>query len=159
MNNFINKAPYLRTSREFPEDLVQLCLEVNKSYVDIAGAVNNRTISIFPTSRPAITGETWYIAKNQRQQSLRQIYPFSSFTSPMNIPHGIITSGIFSFSKIYGTAYDGTYWYTLPYVDVVDATNQIIVIVSSTDIIITAGAGSPPAIMSGIIVLEWLSQV
>jgi hypothetical protein len=158
VNNVVNQVAYLRTSREFPEDLHQLCVESNKSYVSIAQAVNARTIGIFPTDRPAITGESWFL-NNQRQQTLRQVYSFSSFTSPQSIPHAINTNSIRGFTRIYGTATNGTNWYPLPYVDVTAANNQINVIVTPTNIVITAGAGAPPAITSGWIVLEWLSQV
>jgi hypothetical protein len=36
-------------------------------------------------------------------------------------------------------------------------TNQIALSMDSTNIIITAGAGSPPTISSGQVVLEWLA--
>ena len=48
-----NGAPYLRTSREFPEDPKKLTLQISKSYIEIANAVNSRTISIFPISNSA----------------------------------------------------------------------------------------------------------
>jgi hypothetical protein len=147
--------PFLRTSREFPEEIHSLSVEVNKSYVDIANAVNNRTIGVFPTVRAALTGESWFLTGNQLQQSIRQVYTFLAAQLP-NIPHGINTANISNFTAIYGTLYDGTSWYPLPYVDVVAANNQINVIVNATNIVITLGAGSPPAITSGIVVLEWL---
>jgi hypothetical protein len=150
------KSPFLRTSRDFPEELKQLCIEVNKAYIDIANNVNARTIGAFPSNRSITTGETWYIYRNQKQTGIRQVYPFTS-TSPITIPHGINVALISAFIRIFGTATDGTNWYPLPYVDVVDATNQINVIVTPTDIEITAGAGAP-AITSGTIVLEWLAN-
>jgi len=75
--NVVNQVAYLRTTREFPEEIHQLSVEINKCYVDIASAVNNRTISIFPKNRPAVNGENWFIT-NQRQQGFRQIYTFTS---------------------------------------------------------------------------------
>lgn len=154
-SNVANQIPFLRTSREFPEELHQLTIEVNRSYIDIANAVNNRTISIFPTSKPSITGESWFIG-GQKQQTLRQIY---TFTSAGNIPHNITVSQTNGFTCIYGTFTDGTNWYPLPYVDVMNATNQVNVKITPTNIVITAGGGSPPSISSGYVVLEWLSQV
>ena len=74
MNNYINPNPYLRTTREFPQDIKQLTQEVNKSYLDIANAVNARTIGIFGVARPSVTGESWYIFGNRRQQTARQIF-------------------------------------------------------------------------------------
>lgn len=153
MNNVVNRIPYLRTTRAFPEDLHQLTVEVNKSYLDIAAAVNNKTIGLFPTTNPAITGNIYYIAANRPQYTLRETY---TFTSTGSIPHGIDTTKIYGFVSITSMFTDGTYWYPLPYVDVVNADNQINVIISTTDIIITAGGGTPPSISSGIITLEWL---
>lgn len=156
INNIVNKVPYLRTSREFPEGAKELTQEVSKSYIDIAGAVNSRVIGLFPSNRPAITGKIYYLTPGRTNQSLRQVYIFTTFTSPMSIPHGINFKDVAAFSEIYGTAFDGTNYYPLPYVDVVSATNQINVIITPENIVITAGAGSPPGITSGLITLEWL---
>lgn len=151
-----NKVPYLRNSRSFPTDSQELSVEINKSYVDIATAVNNRTIGIFATV-PMITGNTWYLAgDSQRNQTIRQIY---TFTAAGNIAHGIDLSMIKGFVQIYGTFTNGTNWYPLPYVDVTAANNQVNVYVSPTNIVITAGSGSPPSITQGYVVLEWLSNV
>lgn len=154
--NIVNQVSYLRTSREFPEDLHMLTVEVNKAYLDTANSVNNRTISIFPTNKSAVTGESWFFT-SRRNQGFRQVYSFSSATS---IPHGLDLSQIFAFVRIFGTFTDGTNWYPLPYVDVSAANNQINVIVNSTNIVISAGGGAgQPSITSGIVVLEWLANV
>lgn len=156
MSSIINQAPFLRTTRNFPEEIQPLTVEINRSYVDIAAKVNNRVIGIFPTNRPAITGESWFYNANEKQQTLRQIY---TFTAAGNIAHGIKVDQIAGFSRIYGTFTDGTNWYPLPYVDVTAANNQVNVIVTPTNITIAAGGGSPPSITSGFVVLEWLSIV
>lgn len=154
------RTPFLRVQRAFPQDPQALTVEVNKSYVDIANAVNNRTIGIFPVNAPVANGETWFVnGETGKQQVLRQVYQFTSFSSPQSIAHGINLSQISAFTRIYGTAYDGTSYYPLPYVDVSDADNQINIVVGTTDITITAGSGSPPSITSGFVVLEWLSNV
>jgi len=152
--NVVNQVAYLPTSRNFPEEIKQLTVEATKSYIDTANAVNVRTIGIFPINRPAVTGESWFIT-SQRQQTLRQVY---TFTSAGSIPHGINFATIAGFTAIYGTIYTGTNWIPLPYVDVVNATNQISVIVNSSNIVISAGA-TAPTISSGFVVLEWLSNV
>lgn len=153
--NVVNPVSYLRTSRAYPqEDVSQLAIEVTKTYIDIANAVNVRTIGIFPTNRPAITGEGWFVTNNQKQETFRQVYAFSAAG---NIAHGIKTDQISTFTRIYGIFTDGSVWYPLPYVNVVSATNQVSVTVTNTNIVITAGAGSPPSITSGYAILEWLS--
>lgn len=159
MHNVINTVPYLRTSRNFPEELEQLTVEINKSYIDIANAVNQRTIALFPANRPALTGESWFVNRNQRQETFRQVYPFTTNTGSVTIAHGITFEDMAGFTRIYGTAVDATpIWYPLPYVDDASATNQISITVDSMNINVSSGAGTPPVIVSGYIVLEWLSR-
>lgn len=150
-----NQSPFLRTSRNFPQDVQPLSVEISKTYVDIANVVNARTIGIFATV-PIVTGNAWYIKGGSlKQQTLRQVY---IFTAAGNIAHGINTANIAGFVAIYGTFTDGSIWYPLPYVNVVAANNQVSITVTSTNIVITAGGGAPPTISSGFIVLEWLSN-
>jgi hypothetical protein len=154
----LRQAPYLRVQRNFPTDNAQaLSIEVDRAYVDTAQKVNARTIGIFTEISPSITGEQWFFSgSSTKQQTLRQIY---TFTAAGNIPHGIDLTKISGFVRIFGTFTDGTNWYPLPYVDVVSATNQISLKVTPSNIVITAGAGSPPAITSGIVDIEWLSLI
>lgn len=152
--NIINQTPYLRTSRNFPQEAQPLAVEVNRSYIDIANAVNQRTIGIFPTNVSAITGESWFVLNNQRQQTFRRVY---LVTGPGNIAHGLNLANIAAITRIYGTFTDGVNWLPLPWVDVVSATNQINLYVDPTNIIITSGAGATPTITRGFVILEWLS--
>ena len=152
-SNIANSVAYLRTTRDFPEEPTQLRMELNKSYIDTANAVNSRTIGLYPSTRPAITGNEYFLSAN-KQQSLRQIY---SVTGAGTIPHGINTSNIAGFVQIYGSFTDGTNFYPLPWVDVTAATNQVTVYIDPTNINIVAGSGAP-AIVSGTVVLEWLSN-
>lgn len=157
MSNFLQQAPYLRDQRSFPNDNIQvLTVEIDRAYVDIAAKVNNRTIGLFAIGNAMVTGEQWYLTGSaKKQQTLRQLY---QFTAAGSIAHGLNLTSITAFTRIYGTFTDGTNWYPLPYVDVTAANNQISVSVTPTNIVITAGAGSPPSITSGYVVLEWLSQ-
>ncbi len=156
-SNLTNNSPYLRTSRLFPKDAQGLSVELDKAYIDIANVVNSRTIGVFTVNKPIVNGETWFTSGgNLKQQALRQVY---KFTSAGNIPHGINLKAISGFVKIYGTFTDGTVWYPLPYVSVTAANNQVNVVVNATNIVITAGAGAPPSITSGTVVLEWISFV
>lgn len=150
------RSPYLAVQRTFPRDPQALSVEMSRTYIDIAQKVNRRTIGNF-SNVPLVTGNVWTLSGgNQRQQTLRQVY---TFTSAGNIPHGINLTNISGIVQIYGTFTNGTNWYPLPYVDVVDATNQVNIYVNPTNIVITAGGGSPPTITSGYVVLEWLSDV
>lgn len=154
--NTISQIPYLRTSRNFPEEAQPLAVEINKSYVDIANFVNARTIGIFAENQPIINGETWFFDGSQRRQGVRELFTLIPGSS---IIHGIDLDNVFAFTKIYGTFTDGINWYPLPFTSSVDATNQISVVVTPTLIIVTTGAGSPPTIVSGIIVLEYVTNL
>jgi hypothetical protein len=157
LNNFVNRTPFLRSSREFPLEAADFAQEVSKSYIDVASAVNSRIIGIFPANRPAITGSVWFVNPQLRQQTIRQVYAFSAAG---NIPHGINTSDIGGFVAIYGTFMDTSgNWYPLPYVDAVNVNNQVSLKVTSMNIVIAAGGGSPPVISNGYVVLEWLATL
>lgn len=156
MNNLANNVAFLRTTREFPEDLRQLSIEVNKAYANIASATNSRTIGLHPVNKPAITGEEWFITGNKRQQTLRQVY---SFTSTSSISHGIsnVTAG--QFINCYGSYTNGTNTFGLVFGSSGGTIpNNISFYVTSTQIVFQVDVGAP-ALTSGIIVLTWLSQV
>ncbi len=154
-NRVFNQVPYLRVQRTFPNDPEELAVELDKSYIDIANNVNQRTIGIFATVRPVITGENWYLSSSRSpQQTLRQVYTFIAAGSYV---HNINLTQIAGFTRIYGAFTNGTNWYPLPYVDVVAANNQVNIVITPTNIVITAGGGAPPAITNGFVILEWLS--
>lgn len=154
-NNIVNQTPYLRTSRNFPVEIQQLVVEVNKSYIDIANAVNSRTISIFPTNRPAINGESWFLLNNQRQQAFRQVY---TFTTTASIPHGIMVVDPAQFVRCFGTYTDGTNSYGLIYGTNQPIAGQLVFYVNPTNIVFVPGGGTMPPVTRGVVVLEWLSQ-
>lgn len=156
----LRQTPFLRVQRTFPQDAQSLSVELDKCYVDIANAVNARTIGVYPKSFSAVTGNVWYLGgTNERQQTLRRVY---TFLSAGPIPHNIDTSGVTEFVYIGGSFKDNSTppkYFPLPFVSAVAANNQVEVNVDSVNINIVAGAGSPPTISSGVIVLEWLSAV
>lgn len=172
MNRVINQTPYLRTSREYPEDnMPELVQEVNKSYLDIASAVNERIIGIFPVNRPAITGESWYISGSRTQQTLRQVYTISStqYISG-SILHGINILGISQMSPhCYGSYLDSSGNYngfiygsssgtTIPgQISFFITPNSVGNIFDGT-IAFRTGSGAP-TFVSGIIVLEWIGNI
>lgn len=150
-----NTSPYLRTSRSFPEDLREISIEMNKAYIDTALCVNQRIIGIFPSNKPAVTGETWYFDKNEKHQGLRKIFTFSTTS---NIPHGIDITDVNTFTRCFGSYTDATNWYGLIYGSNVAIAGQISFYLTSTDIVFLTGVGAP-ALTQGILVLEWLSNV
>lgn len=152
--NVVNQVAYLRTSREFPEEIDELVVELSKEYIDTANAVNNRIIGIFPTNRAAITGEGWFFT-SRKQQSLRQVY---SFTTTANIPHGLTLSEIDRFTRCFGAYSDGTNWYGLIFGSNVAIAGQISFYLTPTNIVFMTGAGAP-TVTKGQVVLEFLSNV
>jgi len=152
--NVANQVTYLRTSREFPEEIHQLTVEVDKAYVDTANAINVRTVGIFPTTRPLVTGESWYLRGQTKQQTLRQVFTFTTTTA---INHNIQVNSISQFTHCWGVYTNGTNWFGLPFATSVAIAGQITFYITSTQIIFVLGAGAP-ALTSGTIVLEWMSN-
>lgn len=150
------KTPYLRVQRTFPQDSQALSVEMSKAYIDIAQNMNKRSIGVF-ANVGSITGDTWYLSGgNSKQQSLRQVYPF---TAAGSIPHGLIWSSVsFISPNSYGSYTDGTNWYGVIFSTQTAETGQVIFYVTPTDIVIVADGGAPP-ITSGQIILEWISVV
>lgn len=162
-SNVTNSVPYVRSSRQFPSDLKQLSIEVNRSYIDLAYAINNRTIGIFPSNESGATGESWYLSNNQRQQTLRRAYPFGAIAAgaELDIPTGI--TSFVTFTRIYGTVITNVVDYRpLPYIDPVTLTTGMAILVGTVggiqQIRIILGATAPD-VTSGIAVLEYLSNV
>ena len=77
--NAVN-MPYLRSQRQFPTESPQaLQVELDKTYIDISQAVNNRTVGLFAKGQKAITGEQWFLSgPMQKQQGQRQVYTFTA---------------------------------------------------------------------------------
>lgn len=155
--NFQNTAPFLRTSRLFPDDDPQaLSVEVNRSYIQIASCVNARTIGIFTVNVQSASGEFWFLeGGNRRLQGLRQVYIFTAIGST---PHGINVNSVNQFTKCSGSFTDGTNWYGALFGSNTTIAGQVSFYVTPTNIVIQAGVGAP-TIVSGSIVLEWISQV
>lgn len=148
-------SPYLPRQRNFPSRTTEeLAIEIDKTYIDLATSINSRTIGLYSVNRPSITGDVWYIqGQPKRQQSLRQVYVF---TSTASIVHGIDFTGIGSFTKLYGTYTDGTNIYGLIGASNVAIAGQISFYLTPTNIVFLSGAGAP-TLTNGNLVLEWLS--
>jgi len=151
-SNIINQAPYLRSTREFPKDLNLLSDQLQKTYIDIAAAVNYRTIGIYPVNRSAITGENYYINKEIRT-TFRQVYTFTTTTA---INHKIKNVVPGQFINCFGSYTNGTDTFGLPFGTSTATTGLITFYITSTQIVFVVDAGAP-ALTSGIIVLSWFS--
>ena len=155
-NNF-QLSSFLREQRQYPyDDLRELANQSDHAYIDIAQKVNIRTIGVYPTGFPALTGEGYYfIGQPNKRAAYRQVY---TFTAAGSIAHGINPSSIFLFSNSFGSYNDGTNYYGAIFASNVAIAGQITFYVTPTNIVILAGAGAP-AITSGYIVLQWISNL
>jgi len=157
MSSINNPGNFLRTSRNFPTDPQALSVELSKTYIDIASQVNDRISGIHGINTPIITSESWFInGTDGRQFGLRQLY---IFTAAGNIPHGINWNSVgFISPKSYGTFTDGSNWYGVIYGSNTAIAGQVSFYVTSTNIVVLSGSGAP-SIRSGIILLEWISNI
>lgn len=150
------RSAFLVNERSFPQDPVELEPVLSKMYLEMAYAVNARTIGTFNTFQ-VTTGELWLgTPQNQRtRQSFREVYPIGPITAgaTLTVPHGLV--GLTAFTDIYGTCItDVPDYRPLPYASVGAASN-IELKCDSINIIISVGAASPN-IVSAIVVLEYL---
>lgn len=152
------KEPFLREQRKFPRDNPQdLAIQTDQAYIDIASKVNNRVIGIHAINNQSVTGEQWYLegsSGSTRQQTLRQIYPF---TASGNIAHSINIESVSQFTKCQGAFTDGNNFYGVLFAGSTTIAGQVTFYVDKTNIIVQSGAGAP-TIQNGIIILEWLAK-
>lgn len=151
-------SPFVPIYRQFPtDDAHNLEKQLVNFHNQTNTAVNNRTVSTFQTDIIP-NGERWFptAAQSSTPQRLRDGFRLVVQVSDavLAVNHNITM--INQVTRLYGAFFDGTQWWPLPYVDVVAANNQINVKVTTTQIIVTKGAGAPPAITLGIVVLEYL---
>lgn len=151
-----NRQSFLITSRFFPPDLGLLTPVLNKSYIEMSHATNDRTIGIHSAAQ-LVTGEKWLQEGNPliSIQSFRKIFQFEAIVTGaiLTIDHGIV--GLDEFSKTYGECRtDFPDFRPIPYTSTTLLTENIATRRTDTQIIITNGA-TAPNIISGIITLEY----
>lgn len=156
--NPVNASPFLRVYREFPEDIRQLGIECNKAYIDTANILNERTIGLHVVNKSVINGESWFL-NTRKQQGLRKVF---QFTSTADIPLGFKFNDISQFTKLNGVYTDGTSTFGLIPGTSTAISGQIIFYITTgsitSDVIkFVVGAGAP-ALTSGTIILDWISN-
>lgn len=153
----VQQSPYLRQQRNFPNDNMQaLTVEIDKAYIDIATTVNTREIGTYAVNTQTVTGQQWFLkGQPNRQQTLRQVYPITSYAP---FPHNINLATVSMFTTIRGVVFEGTINYLpIPYVSAGGPASNIGIQINGPNVLFTLGT-SPPAIVNGIVILEWLSQ-
>lgn len=164
MTTKAQQAPYLREQRNFPsDDLQALGVEIDRSYVDISQKVNARTIGLFALQTAIVTGEKWFLAgQPNSQQTLRKTF---TFNSAGNIPHGINFNSVYAFTRGFGSYTDNatpdptvSNYYGVIFGSSVSIAGQVSFYLTPTNVVVLSGAGAP-TIVSGLLVIEWLSNI
>ena len=164
-------SPFVPLYRQFPTtDAHNLEKQLVNFHNQTNTAVNQRTIGSFelytppsaaPSNAPAPSipnGERWFPASGDTKlrDGRRLVVQVQDTVIPTTLVVNHNITQINQVTRLYGAFFDGTQWWPLPYVDVVAANNQINIKVTATQIVVTKGAGAPPSISSGIVVLEYL---
>jgi len=166
-NNIVNQQPYIRTTWDLPDNSInELVSQLDRDYIEIANAINYRTIGIFPANRPAIGGESWFFT-SKRQQNLRQIYQFNGPIAayPFDIPHNLDLYTIDYFTKCQGSIQTTSLnWIGAIYGSGNPLAGQItfVVLTNSAPGVLDGNirllnAAPTPVVKKGVIILDWVS--
>jgi hypothetical protein len=153
------QGPFLQGSDFFSLNEDDLRTRLTTMYSKIANSVNAKEIAIYDLSE-TLNGQQFYNPKNVQElrPDFRKVFTFDAILSGATLTFAHNIKGFTQFTRIYGTAYDGTYWKPVPYA-AITIDYQIDIYVSSTDIIIKNGtAPTAPGITNGYVVLEYLKN-
>src|SRR5258708_34491620 len=99
MTSPVQSSPLLPRQRNFPrEEVIDLANEIDKTYIDMAARINDKTIGIYPLNASSVTGDQYYL-KGQPIQTQRQLYSFTTFAA---INHGMTVGINTFFIRMYG---------------------------------------------------------
>jgi hypothetical protein len=147
-------SPFVPTYRQFPTaDAHNLEKQLVNMYTQLSIAINQKDIGSYDlTIIP--NGQRWFASQNTKLRDGNRLVVQVS-DSTLSVAHNITM--INQVTRLYGTFQDASgNWRPLPYVDLTSVSNQIAIKTNSTNIVVTKGAGAPPSISNGIVVLEWL---
>jgi hypothetical protein len=153
MSSSLPPPDFIAQNTTFSQDESQRILQHTKFAADAARSINTREIALYDLVELQ-TGQQWFNLTNNQKKRYGFRKTFAISDAALTFAHGI--TGITLCTYIGGAFTDGTNFYPLPYVSTVLA-NQIQVVVTPTQVIITKGAGAP-AIVRGALVLEYLRQ-
>ena len=146
---------YVPTYRNFQQDEEELKLLLASSYTNLATSLNLKINGVFDVVEVQ-TGSQYNdpLDPQNKKFSFRKMFYIDPAALTFN--HDITDAVLYT--AIYGTLITATPDFRpLPYVDVVNITNQTGIRVNATQVIISNGAGAP-AITGGIVVLEYLKN-
>ena len=151
------QTAYVPTFRNFQVEEDQLGLLLQTTYSDLANAVNIKTIGTYDLVE-TVTGNQFFTPGNAQKKiySFRQCYQLGAIAAGAASTFSHNIAGLVQLTNAYGSVITDVIDYRpVPFADVTNVTNQISIVVTSTQITVTNGA-TAPAITSGIITLEYL---
>lgn len=155
---FNTKTAFLPTSRTFPENQASRIIEHTSTYIDTANAVNVREIAIYQDQQEILTGQQWSIPGDttKKYSILRKAIYFGAIAAgaTLTVAHGI--PNLVECTLINGTCITAVPDYRpIPFADTANVTNQISILVTPVNLVITNGA-TAPNITSGKAVIEYI---
>lgn len=141
------------------EEFKQLFIRLYQRFNDVALALNSKDTGYY-LNEEFVTGQNYFNPADNSPLMLRPSYRIAFNTGVIDagvtpITHGLIITSTWRFIRIYGSADSpaSSLWYPLPFPSA-SGTNNIEVIVNTTQIIITNNSGI--VFSSGMVVLEYL---
>lgn len=149
-------SPLLPSIRYLPEDPKLLHRELINNFVEVASAVNSRTIGTYDTERVFSGNKLFPLTVNQFRDIYRLVVEVGAINAgaTVNTAHNI--PNISAMVKLYGVGVDATpNYYPLPFSDPGALNQQILLSANNTNVTITNGAGNPN-LTSAIVVIEYV---
>ena len=152
------RSSFLSVSEVFPLDPKEQIIKLSNLHTNIANAVNTREISVYQDGTQTPTGQQFILPGVGLQQGVayRKTFTFGAIAAgaTLNIAHGLTNlSSVIHWKGGVVTAVPD--YRPLPYVSSTVVTNQVAVLVTAANIVITNGA-TAPNILNGMIMIEYL---
>lgn len=141
-----------------PDEPFQLQEFLKKTLEEHARFINRKDMGQYETIELQNNQTFPGTLPQNKKQIYRKIFEFNAIAAgaTLNIPHGI--TGITDFTRIYGTIITAVPDNRpLPYVDVINVTNQVSVLRNGLNIVIVNGA-TAPNITSGRVIVEFMKN-
>lgn len=150
---FSTSGNFLPETIDLPEQQKDLPPFLKTRLEEIIRLLNRKDTGTYDLSELQ-NNQQFYGANPQVKRFVfRKVFQFTG--ALLTFPHNI--TGAAMYTRIYGTVQTAADSRPLPYVDTVAVTNQVSVLVTGANIVITNGA-TAPAIVSGLVVVEYLKN-
>lgn len=144
---------YLAESYEIPDKEVEFNTFLKSYFEDSAKLLNRKDTGTYDFVEIQSNQQFFGANAQTKRYAFRKVFQFTG--ALLTFPHNI--TGATTYTRIYGVVQTAADSRPLPYVDTVAVTNQVSVLVTGANIVITNGA-TAPAIVSGLVVVEYLKN-